>query len=433
MSKASSAGTERRPRREDGRLQVRDRGRRDDGERRGAGDPLGGRERVHRHRRRGAGAAVRAPAAVEGALDRPGGGLDLAAARWRASRFARARASSRSTAPRDRVALEGGETVGYERLLLATGGTPRRLPSGADGVVYYRTVADYRRVQALPVGKHVAVVGGGFIGSEMAASLATAGYRVTLVFPEEGIGARLFPRDLAVHLNGYYAEREVEVRPGERLSEVAASGSGFTLRTDRGEIRADLVVAGLGIVPNDALARGRRARRGRRHRRGRDAAHVRPRRVRRGRRRALPEPARSGGAIRVEHEDNANRMGREAGRAMAGADAAYRHLPFFYSDLFDLGYEAVGAARSAARGRRRLDRAVPEGRSSTTSRTAACAASWRGAPSARWTPHARSSPSRARTLPTACAGGSRRSRGPSAPSVNGRQRLPLPRDVPARR
>jgi NADPH-dependent 2,4-dienoyl-CoA reductase/sulfur reductase-like enzyme len=46
--------------------------------------------------------------------------------------------------------------------------------------------------------------------------------------------------------------------------------------------------------------------------------------------------------IRVEHEDNANRMGREAGRAMAGADVAYRHLPFFYSDLFDLGYEAVG-------------------------------------------------------------------------------------------
>src|SRR5450756_1477128 len=90
------------------------------------------------------------------------------------------------------VALDGGETVGYERLLLATGGTPRRLPFGGDGVVYYRTVADYRRVRALPVGKHVAVVGGGFIGSEIAASLATAGYRVTLLFHEEGIGARLF-------------------------------------------------------------------------------------------------------------------------------------------------------------------------------------------------------------------------------------------------
>jgi NADPH-dependent 2,4-dienoyl-CoA reductase/sulfur reductase-like enzyme len=240
-----------------------------------------------------------------------------------------------------RIALEGGETVGYERLLLATGGTPRRLPFGGEGVVYYRTVADFRRVQALPVGKHVAVVGGGFIGSEIAASLATAGYRVTLLFPEDGIGARLFPREFSVHLNGYYAEREVEVRPGERLSGLAAQGSGFTLRTDRSEIRAELVVAGLGIVPNERLA----AEAGL----AVDDGIVVDEALR------TSDPAvfaagdvarfhspTLGRRIRVEHEDNANRMGREAGRAMAGADAAYRHLPFFYSDLFDLGYEAVG-------------------------------------------------------------------------------------------
>jgi NADPH-dependent 2,4-dienoyl-CoA reductase/sulfur reductase-like enzyme len=239
------------------------------------------------------------------------------------------------------VVLEGGETIGYERLLLATGGTPRRLPFGGDGVVYYRTVADYRRVHALPVGKHVAVVGGGFIGSELAASLATAGYRVTLVFPEEGIGARLLPPDLAAHLNGYYAERDVEVRPGERVTGLQANGSGFTLKTDRAEIRADLVVAGLGIVPNDRLAADaglavddgilvdetlRTA----------DPAVFAAGDVAR-----FPNPA-LGRRIRVEHEDNANRMGREAGRGMAGAAVAYRHLPFFYSDLFDLGYEAVG-------------------------------------------------------------------------------------------
>jgi NADPH-dependent 2,4-dienoyl-CoA reductase/sulfur reductase-like enzyme len=240
-----------------------------------------------------------------------------------------------------RVALEGGETVGYERLLLATGGTPRRLPFGGEDVVYYRTVGDYRRVQALPVGKHVAVVGGGFIGSEMAASLATAGYRVTLLFPEDGIGARLFPRDLAVHLNGYYAEREVEVRPGERLAGLAADGGKFVLRTDRGEIRADLVVAGLGIVPNDGLAASAGL--------GVDDGIL----VDEGLRTSDPAvfaagdvarfPSRALGLrIRAEHEDNANRMGREAGRAMAGAEVAYRHLPFFYSDLFDLGYEAVG-------------------------------------------------------------------------------------------
>jgi NADPH-dependent 2,4-dienoyl-CoA reductase/sulfur reductase-like enzyme len=240
-----------------------------------------------------------------------------------------------------RVALGGGETVGYERLLLATGGNPRRLPFGGDGVVYYRTVADYRRVQALPVGKHVAVVGGGFIGSEIAASLATAGYRVTLVFPEDGICARLLPLDLAVHLNGYYAERDVEVRPGERVAGIVTHGSGFTLRADRAEIRADLVVAGLGIVPNDRLA----AEAGLavddgilvdETLRTSDPAVFAAGDVAR-----FPNPA-LGRRIRVEHEDNANRMGREAGRAMAGADVAYRHLPFFYSDLFDLGYEAVG-------------------------------------------------------------------------------------------
>jgi len=240
-----------------------------------------------------------------------------------------------------RVALDGGETVGYERLLLATGGTPRRLPFGGDGVVYYRTVANYRRVRALPVGKHVAVVGGGFIGSEIADSLATAGYRVTLLFHEEGIGARLFPRELAVHLNGYYTEREVEVRPGERLTGLEAHGPGFTLETDRGEIRADLVVAGLGIVPNDRLAAeaGLEVDDGilvDETLRTSDPAVF-----------AAGDVARFsspvlGRRIRVEHEDNANCMGREVGRAMAGADAAYRHLPFFYSDLFDLGYEAIG-------------------------------------------------------------------------------------------
>jgi NADPH-dependent 2,4-dienoyl-CoA reductase/sulfur reductase-like enzyme len=240
-----------------------------------------------------------------------------------------------------RVALEGGEDVGYERLLLATGGTPRRLPFGGDGVVYYRTVADFRRVQALPPGKHVVVVGGGFIGSELAASLATSGYRVTLVFPEDGICARLLPPDLAVHLNGYYAEREVEVRAGERLTDLVAHGSGFALRTDRAELRADLVVAGLGIVPNDRLAAEAGLVVGDgivvdETLRTSDPAVFAAGDVARFPNRALERQ------LRVEHEDNANRMGREAGRAMAGADVAYHHLPFFYSDLFDLGYEAVG-------------------------------------------------------------------------------------------
>jgi 3-phenylpropionate/trans-cinnamate dioxygenase ferredoxin reductase component len=250
------------------------------------------------------------------------------------------RAASIDRAAR-RVVLADGEAVGYERLLLATGGTPRRLPSAPEGVVYYRTVADYRRVRALPAGKHVAVVGGGFIGSEMAASLATTGYRVTLVFPEHGIGARVFPHELSDHLNGYYAERDVEVRPGEQVTGIAPRDGGFALRTDRGDIQADLVVAGLGIVPNDAIAADAGL--------AVDDGIVVDEALRTSDPLVLAagdvarfQSAALGRTMRVEHEDNANRMGWEAGRAMAGAEVAYRHLPFFYSDLFDLGYEAVG-------------------------------------------------------------------------------------------
>ncbi len=240
-----------------------------------------------------------------------------------------------------RVLLEGGESVGYRRLLLATGATPRRLPFGGDDVVYFRTVADYRRLRALPVGKHVAVLGGGFIGSEIAASLATAGYGVTLMFPEDGIGARLFPRDLSLHLNAYYAEREVEVRPGARVTGIAPRGPRFTVSTERGEVVADLVVAGLGVTPNDRLAAeaGLEVNDGivvDETLRTADPDVFAAGDVARFRSEAL------GRTLRAEHEDNANRMGREAGRAMAGATVAYRHLPFFYSDLFDLGYEAVG-------------------------------------------------------------------------------------------
>src|SRR5512140_1899755 len=220
-----------------------------------------------------------------------------------------------------RVTLAGGETVGYGRLLLATGGTPRRLPFGGDGVVYYRTLADYRRVRALPVGKHVVVVGGGFIGSEMAASLATAGYRVTMIFPEEAIGARAYPRDLALHLNGYFAERGVDVRAGEGVTGIAAEPGGVTVRTGRGALRADLVVAGLGLVPNDRLA----AEAGL----AVDDGIVVDERLRTsdpavfaaGDVARFPSAA-LGTTRRVEHEDNANRMGFEAGRQMAGADGA---------------------------------------------------------------------------------------------------------------
>lgn len=243
-----------------------------------------------------------------------------------------------------RVVDDRGESYTFDRLLLATGGTPRRLPAGGDQVIYFRTLEDYRRLRALAdQGMRFAVIGGGFIGSEIAAALALQGCAVTMLFPDEGIGARLFPADLARFLVRYYGEQGVEVLPGQKVTKVSASGSGVLLETESGLQRTvDAVVAGLGIEPNTELgaAAGLEVDDGLvvdEHLRtshpdifaaGDVARFVAP---------ALGE------RIRVEHEDNALTMGRAAGRAMAGDPSPYAHLPFFYSDLFDLGYEAVGA------------------------------------------------------------------------------------------
>jgi NADPH-dependent 2,4-dienoyl-CoA reductase/sulfur reductase-like enzyme len=237
-----------------------------------------------------------------------------------------------------------GETYEYERLLLATGGSPRRLQGAPDGVVHYRTLADYHRLRAeTGDGARVAVVGGGFIGSELAAALRTNGCDVTLIFPEEAIGARLFPHDLAASLNDHYRGKGVDVVPGELVGAVERGNGGFRLALQGGStVEADVVVAGLGIVPRAELAAAAgvptedgipvddHGRVG-----GRDDVFAAGDVAR--------FPARDlGGDLRVEHEDHAKSHGRLVGRNMAGAGEPYDHLPFFYSDLFELGYEAVG-------------------------------------------------------------------------------------------
>jgi 3-phenylpropionate/trans-cinnamate dioxygenase ferredoxin reductase component len=233
----------------------------------------------------------------------------------------------------------GGEHT-YEKLLLATGGTPRRLPGDGDGVIYYRTLDDYHHLRELAGdGVRAAVVGGGFIGSEIAAALAMNGCDVTIVFPDAGIGARLFPTELSAFVNDYYREKGVTVLAEESV-ERASAGS---LRTESGTtLEADVIVAGLGIVPvtdlaesvdlevDDGILVDEYGRAG-----GRDDVFAAGDVAR------FPVPA-LGGTRRVEHEDHANTHGKVVGENMAGAGRPYEHLPFFYSDLFELGYEAVG-------------------------------------------------------------------------------------------
>jgi 3-phenylpropionate/trans-cinnamate dioxygenase ferredoxin reductase component len=238
---------------------------------------------------------------------------------------------------------DGGETYVFEKLLLATGGVVRRLPFEDQGIVYYRTVADFRHLHALAEkGRHFVVIGGGFIGSEVAAALAMNGKQVTLVFPDPAIGARVYPAALARFLVEYFREKGVEVLPGDTVTAARKAGARWTLTTGSGRrIEADGVVAGIGITPNTALAKSAGLKVG-------DGIEVDDLL-----RTSVPDVYAAGDVasfhsptlarrLRVEHEDNANTMGRVAGRNMAGAAEAYTHVPFFYSDLFDLGYEAVG-------------------------------------------------------------------------------------------
>jgi NADPH-dependent 2,4-dienoyl-CoA reductase/sulfur reductase-like enzyme len=248
----------------------------------------------------------------------------------------------------NRIVDDRGDSFTFDKLLMATGVSPRELAPPSDRVIAYRTLADYRKLSALSQSsQRFAVIGSGFIGSEIAAALSMAGKEVEMIFPGTAIGDRLFPADLAKSVTDRYRDEHVHVRPGTRVTQLTERNGGVSIEladlngAPLEQIEVDAVVTGIGSAPNDGLA----------HEAGLQVENGivvdqmlqtrRPDVFAAGDVVCFFQPALQQ-YVRVEHEDNARKMGRAAGRAMAGKAEPYDHLPFFYSDLFDLGYEAVG-------------------------------------------------------------------------------------------
>lgn len=245
------------------------------------------------------------------------------------------------------VTTDGGTTVSYGTLLLATGASARTLADakgGADGrVTYIRSVSDYRDLRSkVSEGTRVAVVGGGYIGSEIAVALHAVGATVDIYTPDDRLLGHMFPASVTDHLEEVYADKGVTVHHGFLLDHLDTSGETLSLVPENGDATtADLVVIGFGAVLETGLAEDAGLT-------VEDDAVA----VDASLRTSDPDIFAAGDIIEftdpllgrrhVEHVDNAEQSGEIAGKNMAGDAATYDYTPLFFSDIFDDGYEAVG-------------------------------------------------------------------------------------------
>jgi 3-phenylpropionate/trans-cinnamate dioxygenase ferredoxin reductase component len=244
------------------------------------------------------------------------------------------------------ASVEGGETLRYDKLLLATGSQPRPLAApGAElrGVRYLRTLSDSRELHdRFAERQRVVVVGAGWIGLEAAAAARQAGCEVTVVEPQQTALAG----PLGVEVGQVYADLHsahgVTMRFGETVQEVRGDERVTGVLTSGGaDIPADLVLAGVGVAPDVGLAEAA----------GLDIANG----VVCDERLCTSDPdvfaagdianwfnPLLGYRLRVEHWANAHDGGRTAARAMLGQQAVHDVLPFFWSDQYDTGMEYAG-------------------------------------------------------------------------------------------
>lgn len=244
--------------------------------------------------------------------------------------------------------LADGSVLSFDKVLLATGASPRRLSvPGADlaGVHYLRQLpdADALRAALADGGRRVVVVGGGWIGLEVTSAARGYGNEVTVVEPASTVLKGPMGEDLGNMFADLHREHGVRLLLGQGARSLAGSDGRVTaVETDAGErVEADLVVVGVGATPNVQLAQEA----------GLDVDNGVL--VDASLRTSHPDVYAAGDIarwfhpfygryVRVEHWDNARRSGPAAARAMLGGEVSYDHLPFFFTDQYDLGMEYTG-------------------------------------------------------------------------------------------
>ena len=243
------------------------------------------------------------------------------------------------------LSLEGGQTVPYERLLLATGARARRLTvPGAEHALALRSFADALALRRqLKPGARIVVIGGGFIGLEVTASAIQRGCHVTLVEAMPRLLARGVPAEIAERVRARHEREGVTIHLSAGVERIESSGTALRIRLANGEaIDCDAVIAGVGAVPETAIAEeaGLAIDNGI----AVDATFRTsdPDIFAAGDCCSFPIPHYGGRRIRLESWRNAQDQGPAAARAMLGSNEPYSALPWFWSDQYDETLQIAG-------------------------------------------------------------------------------------------
>lgn len=245
------------------------------------------------------------------------------------------------------VEIEGGERVGYDALVVATGARPRTLPGLGErrGVHVLRTLEDARRLrEALGASRRVVIIGAGFIGLEVAATARTLGLDVSVLEAAEWPCSRALHPELGAFLTHFHRARGVELRCGVRFEAVEGEDAVEAIRLEGGErIPADLVVVGVGVTPNVEWLEGsgleleNGVRCDETLRASAEGVYAI------GDVASFPHSLFGGERMRVEHWTTTVEQARHVAKAIArGERAAFTRAPFFWSDQFELKIQGAG-------------------------------------------------------------------------------------------